>query len=105
MNETVLIHFSGRDAHGLTATLTAILAEYDVCVLDVGQAVVHQTLALGLLIEVPDGNSFYLLKEALLAKCSDLELQVRFTFIARAGLDRWIASQGSDRYIVTILGR
>ncbi len=105
MNESVLIHFSGQDAHGLTAALTAILAEYDVCVLDVGQAVVHQTLALGLLIEVPGGNSFYLLKEALLAKCSDLELQVRFTFIPRAGLDRWIASQGCDRYIVTILGR
>src|SRR5271167_1869671 len=87
MNATVLIHFSGRDAHGMTAALTAILAEYDVCFLDIGQAVVHETLALGLLIEVPDGNSFFLLKEALLAKCSDLGLQVRFTFISRADLD------------------
>src|SRR5271168_1866814 len=105
MNETVLIHFSGRDAHGLTATLTAILAEYDACFLDIGQAVVHETLALGLLIEVPDGNSFFLLKEALVAKCSDLDLQVRFTFISRADLDHWISSQGTDRYIITVLGR
>jgi len=66
---------------------------------------VHETLALGVLIEVPDGNSFFLLKEALLAKCSDLGLQVRFTFISRADLDHWISSQGTDRYIITVLGR
>ena len=50
MNETILIHFSGRDKPGLTTSLTSILAEYDACVLDIGQAVVHETLALGLLI-------------------------------------------------------
>jgi len=58
MKETVLIHFSGQDTPGLTASLTAILAEYDVCVLDIGQAVVHETLALGLLVEVPGGGLF-----------------------------------------------
>ena len=104
MKETVLIHFSGQDTPGLTASLTAILADFDVCVLDIGQAVVHETLALGLLVEVP-GESFESLQEALRAKCAELGLQVRFTSITQAGLDHWIAAQGKDRFIITVLGR
>jgi len=104
-NETVLIHFSGQDKPGLTATLTAVLAEYDVRVLDIGQAVVHETLALGLLAELPDGEALSTLREALLAKCAELGLQVRFTSIGRADLDHWIATQGKDRFIITVLGR
>jgi phosphoserine phosphatase len=105
MKETVLIHFSGQDTPGLTASLTAILADYDVCVLDIGQAVVHETLALGLLVEMPSGENFGSLQRALSAKSAELGLQVRFTPIAKADLDHWISGQGKDRFIITVLGR
>src|SRR3984885_1896113 len=105
MNETILIHFSGRDRPGLTAELTAILASFDTCVLDVGQAVVHETLSLGLLVEIPRGESFRVVQDTLLAKSSELRLRVELTPIAKADLDDWISSQGEDQFIVTILGR
>jgi len=105
MNETILIHFSGRDKPGLTTLLTAILAEYDACVLDIGQAVVHETLALGLLIEIPQGDSFAPLEKELIAKSDELELKVRFTPIEKPALDHWLSAQGKDRFIITILGR
>ena len=105
MTETILIHFSGRDRPGLTAELTAILASYDTCVLDIGQAVVHETMSLGLLIEIPRGESFRGLQETLVARSKDLGLQVNFTPIAKTDLDEWISSQGKDQFIVTILGR
>ena len=105
MNETILIHFSGRDRPGLTAELTAILASYDTCVLDIGQAVVHETLSLGLLVEIPRGESFRGVQDALVAKSRELRLQVNFTPIAKADLEDWISSQGKDQFIVTILGR
>jgi phosphoserine phosphatase len=105
MKETVLIHFSGHDTPGLTASLTAILADFDVCVLDIGQAVVHETLALGLLVEIPGGDSFEPLQQAIRAKCGELGLQVRFTPITNTDLDHWIAAQGKDRFIITVLGR
>jgi phosphoserine phosphatase len=105
MNETILIHFSGRDRPGLTAELTAILASFDTCVLDVGQAVVHETLSLGLLVEIPRGESFRGVQDALVARSRELRLQVEFTSIAKADLDEWISSQGKDQFIVTILGR
>jgi phosphoserine phosphatase len=105
MNETILIHFSGRDRPGLIAELTAVLASYDTCVLDIGQAVVHETLSLGLLVEIPRGESFRGLQDALIAKSRELRLQAAFTPIAKADLDDWISSQGKDQFIVTILGR
>ena len=105
MIETILIHFSGRDRPGLTTELTAILARYDACVLDIGQAVVHETLSLGLLVEIPRGESFRGLQDALMAKSRELRLQAAFTPIAKADLDDWISSQGKDQFIVTILGR
>ncbi len=105
MIETILIHFSGRDRPGLTKELTAILARYDACVLDIGQAVVHETLSLGLLVEIPRGESFRGLQDTLIAKSSELGLRADFTPIAKADLDDWISSQGKDQFIVTILGR
>src|SRR5271163_741336 len=105
MIETILIHFSGGDRPGLTKELTAILARYDACVLDIGQAVVHETLSLGLLVEIPRGESFRALQDALIAKSRELRLQAAFTPIADADLAEWIASQGNDQFIVTILGR
>jgi phosphoserine phosphatase len=104
-NETLLLQFSGHDRPGLTALLTALLAEYDACILDIGQAVVHQTLALGLLIEVPRGAGLDSLRQALLAKSGELELQMRLLPVDQAQLEQWTASQGKDRFIITVLGR
>ncbi|HEV2273437.1 MAG TPA: phosphoserine phosphatase SerB [Acidobacteriaceae bacterium] len=105
MNETTLIHFSGPDKPGLTAVLTSLLAEYDARVLDIGQAVVHETLALGLLIEVPRGDRFVSLKNALRAKSEALGLHVRFTPVSRQAFEHWVAAQGKERFIITVLGR
>jgi phosphoserine phosphatase len=105
MNEIFLIHFSGQDQPGLIAALTATLASYNTCILDIGQAVVHQTLVLGLMIEIPQGDNFLRLQDALVAKSSELQLSVSITPVAAKDLDRWIASQGKDRFVITILGR
>ncbi len=105
MRETILIHFSGQDHPGQTTMLTGILAEYDACVLDIGQAVVHETLALGLLIEVPEGRDFAPLRGALIEKSQVLGLQVRFTPISPEALEHWLTAQGKDRFIITVLGR
>jgi phosphoserine phosphatase len=105
MTETILIHFSGRDRPGLTAELTSILASYDTCVLDIGQAVVHETMSLGLLVEIPRGEGFRAVQDALVARSRELGLLVNFTLVAKADLEEWISSQGKDQFIVTVLGR
>ena len=49
VNQILLITISGEDQAGVTAGLTAILAEHAASILDIGQAVIHATLSLGLL--------------------------------------------------------
>jgi phosphoserine phosphatase len=105
MSDTILLHFSGPDHPGLMTSITALLAQYDVRILDVGQAVVHETLALGLLIELPPKSDFTRLKNALVEAAQSLDLVVRFTPISREALDHWLASQTKERFLVTLLGR
>jgi phosphoserine phosphatase len=105
MSKRILLHFSGPDHAGLTSELTRILAEAQACVLDIGQAVVHETLALGLLIELPDGSDFTPLKAALTEKVHTLGLSVRFTTISPEALNHWLATQSKDRFLITVLGR
>ena len=105
MSEKILVHFSGQDHPSQTTVLTGILAVYDACVLDIGQAVVHETLALALLVELSAERDFEPLKRALIERSGELGLQVRFTPISDEALDHWLATQGRDRYIITVLGR
>ena len=44
MKEIILINITGKDKTGLTASLTNILAQYEVTILDIGQAVIHDYL-------------------------------------------------------------
>lgn len=105
MREVILINIAGHDKPGLTATITDILAGYDVNVLDIGQAVIHDSLSLGILVEVPaSAESSPILKD-ILFKTHELELKVRFTPITVAEYDQWVAGQGKPRYIVTLLAR
>jgi phosphoserine phosphatase len=53
--EILLINIAGHDRPGLTSSVTAILADYGVNILDIGQAVIHDTLSLGLLVELNGG--------------------------------------------------
>ena len=105
MGETLLIHFSGHDKPGLTASVTHLLAEHSVCILDIGQAVVHEVLALGMLIEVPARQSSRALREALEQRSSQLGLQIRFTSITAEALTHWQSLQSADRFLITVLGR
>src|ERR1700760_1870928 len=105
MNETTLIQFQGRDRAGLIAELTAILATHNTTILDIGQAVVHETLSLGLLVEFPEDQQPRSVQTALSQKSAELGLQVSFTPIAQHDLQSWISTQECDQFIVTILGR
>jgi phosphoserine phosphatase len=104
MNKIILINVSGGDRPGLTSSLTGALAAYQVRVLDIGQAVVHETLALAILIEI-SSEVFPQLKKDLLVRAHDLELKIQFTSVSQQAFEHWVCSQGKFRFIVSILGR
>ncbi len=105
LTKAVLIHFSGPDAPGLAAEFTGILARNNVIILDIGQAVVHEHLALGILVEVSSGSSFTALRAALQSRAHELGLQARFTVIPKDSVKHWEHGLHHRHFIITVLGR
>ena len=105
MREIILINVTGKDKPGLTASLTSILARYQVTILDIGQAVIHDYLSLGILIEIPtEFKSSSILKD-LLFEAHKLGIQIRFSPIHADLYENWSAHKGKERRIITLLGR
>ncbi len=101
MGQILLLNVSGHDKPGLTQSLTAILDAHHARVLDIGQAVVHDTLALGLLIQVTGDTGA--LQEVLHAKARVLGMTALFRVITEPSLQDWIGRAEKNRYVITVL--
>jgi phosphoserine phosphatase len=106
VNELLLINVSGQDQPGVTHAITNVLARCGARVLDIGQAVIHDTLALGILVElrVEDDVRTQLLDQIQQAT-EPFGIQVRFQTIAPDSYEHWAEQQGKTRHIVTLLAR
>lgn len=102
--ELILIRIHGMDRPGLTASITEILSRYEVDILDIGQADIHNTLSLGILFKCAEKDSGNVMKD-LLFKASDLGINLRFYPVAPGEYEEWVNMQGKNRYILTLLGR
>ncbi len=98
------IDITGHDHPGVTHSLTAILARASVRILDIGQAVIHDALALGMLVELTDGMKSSTLLTDLLLEAHRLGVQIRFTAVTNDEYDAWVRAQGKGRHIVSVLG-
>jgi len=105
VKEVILLNISGPDKPGITSTLTNILAQYDVAILDIGQAVIHDELALGILFEVPEEKESSPVLKDLLFKSYELGVNAKFTPITLEDYEHWVKLQGKERYIVTLIAR
>ncbi len=102
--EILLLTISGQDKPGLTSTITEILSEYNANILDIGQAVIHNSLSLGMLVEVGDMETSNILKDVLY-KSYDLDITVKFSPVPVKEYSDWVNRQGKGRYIITMLSR
>lgn len=105
MKDILLINVFGEDKPGVTSAVTNVLSFYDATVLDIGQAVIHQQLNLGLLTLVPSEAD----KEALVSQvqscAANLHMRVKFLPISEQDYQQWVDQQGKSRHIVTLLAR
>ncbi|MCB9159399.1 MAG: phosphoserine phosphatase SerB [Caldilineaceae bacterium] len=104
-NEVILINVTGKDRRGLFAELTAVLAEHDVNILDIGQAVIHDYLSLGLLVEIPHAQASSSVLKDLLFAGHRLGVTVNFTPVETDRYETWVNEQGRPRRVITLLGR
>ena len=102
--EQILIEITGKDRPGLTASVMEILARRDAKILDIGQADIHSTLSLGILIRIDEQNSGQVMKE-LLFKATELGVNIGFSPVTDDEYENWVNRQGKNRYILTVIGR
>ena len=102
--EQILIEITGKDRPGLTASVMEILARRDAKILDIGQADIHSTLSLGILIRIDEQNSGQVMKE-LLFKATELGVNIGFSPVTDEEYENWVNRQGKNRYILTVIGR
>lgn len=102
--ELILVRIAGVDRPGLIASLMSILAQFDASIMDIGQADIHNTLSLGILLKVSEKNSGNVMKE-LLFKSSELGVTIGFSPVSAEDYQAWVGRQGKNRYILTVLGR
>ena len=102
--EQILVRITGQDRPGLTASIMGILARYDAQILDIGQADIHSTLSLGILIRMDELHSGQVMKE-LLFKATELGVNIGFSPITDDEYEDWVGHQGKNRYILMVMGR
>ena len=102
--EQILISITGKDRPGLTASAMGILARHQAQVLDIGQADIHNTLSLGILVRISESHSGQMLKE-LLFKATELGVNIGFSPISDDEYEEWVGRQGKNRHILTLIGR
>ncbi len=102
-----MLRFTGEDRSGLTADLTRTLADHDATVLDLNQAVIHDSLLLGMMVALPGGDLAAQGRalEAVQQAAQRNDLRVKTRRISDAEYDRWVGQQGKSRYILTLLTR
>jgi phosphoserine phosphatase len=105
VKDIFLINVWGQDKPGVTRVVTEVLPNFEVTVLDIGQAVIHDQLNLGILAAVPRSNDSEALIEAVQNSLLALEMQVMFSPITEQRYKQWVGQQGKARYIVTLLAR
>ena len=105
MRELLLINITGPDKPGLTSKITSILSGYKIPVLDIGQAVIHNHLSLGMLVEVPKESASSPILKDLLFCAHTLGIQITFTPVSDTEYEQWVLEQGKHRYLLSLLAR
>ena len=105
MSTVLLINVSGEDKPGVTNAVTETLAQFGVTLLDIGQAVIHDQLNMGILISVPSNKRIEDVTSNVLDTLDRLNMQAIFLSISNERYENWVGLQGKPRHIVTLLSR
>jgi len=105
VKEILLISLSGEDKPGVTSAIARILAQYQATILDIGQAVIHDHLNLGILVEIPPAAESSPVIKDILLRAHEMGMQVKFQPIGEDSYTHWVHQQGKPRYIITLLAR
>ncbi len=100
-----LLTLSGDNRPGMCTQITSILAEKNASVLDIGQAVIHNTLSLGLLISLPAEIRIEDVTVSIERVLSDCDIRIKSSTVSEHAYERWVDGQGKPKHVITLIGR
>lgn len=103
MQEIILFSFLGPDQPGQFTRLMDVLNRHQLTMLDVGQAVIHNQLTLGIFVGSDNPTATALAMKDFLMLAQEINLTVRFKPISHEEYQQWTQDGGRTRYIVTAL--
>jgi len=101
----LLINVFGEDRPGVTSAITEVLSRYDISLLDIGQAVIHDQLSLAILAAVPSQVNIDLVTDEVKSCLLIMDIRVKFLPISNQAYQNWVEQQGKPRHTVTLLAR
>ena len=96
----MLVSISGQDKPGLMSALMSLCVEFSAQILDMGQAVIHDELALGLLLSSSDIDA---LRTAIEARCGEEGSALRMQTVDPDGYGAWAKTIFTSPLILTLL--
>lgn len=103
-SRVLLVSVTGHDKAGVTHSLMETLGAFGARILDIGQALIHESLTLGFLIELTEEMKASPMLTELLLKAHEVGVQIRFTAISADEYSSWVEAQKARRFIITVLG-
>ena len=104
-NSIFLISISGDDRPGLMTDLCGALSRHKAEILDIGQAIIHSELALGLLVRVSEYVDRVALETSISESVSQKTLRLTVSKITSDRYENWIRESGKERFILTLLSK
>ena len=105
MDQIFLISISGDDRPGLMADLCEVLVSLEAQILDIGQAIIHSELVLGLLVRTHEAlNEEDLV--SIISENSELSsIRLTISLVEDDKYKEWVKESGKKRFILTLLSK
>ncbi len=105
MNQIFLINISGDDRPGLMADLCEVLVSLEAQILDIGQAIIHSELALGMLVRTRQNISKDDLASIISNNSEFSAIRLTISLIDNQRYEEWVNESGKKRFILTLLSK
>ena len=105
MKKIYLLTLLGDNRPGMCARIIGVLAENSAQILDIGQSVIHDTLSLGLLVDLPAQQDVDQIAECIRTAMPEQGILLRYSEISNDRYMTWVKAQGQPKHVVTLLGR
>lgn len=85
--------------------ITSVLADNQTSILDIGQAVIHDTLSLGILIDLSSSRSIESVVKEIENALSHCDIRLKYSEVNEKDYSNWVEGHGQPKHVITLIAR